>query len=36
MWRGLPADFTHIDTVYESKDGQIIFFIGKHHHVMSV
>lgn len=29
MWRGLPADFKNIDTVFENREGKIIFFIGK-------
>lgn len=29
MWRELPADLTHIDSVYENKKRQIVFFIGK-------
>lgn len=28
-WRELPEDLTHIDSVYENKDMQIVFFIGK-------
>lgn len=29
MWRELPRDLTKIDTVYENKKRQIVFFIGK-------
>lgn len=29
MWSGLPNNFTHIDAVYENKNRQIVFFIGK-------
>lgn len=28
MWRDLPEDFTRIDAVYESENGEIWFFIG--------
>lgn len=28
MWRGLPTNFTKIDTVYETKQSKIRFFIG--------
>lgn len=30
MWHDLPHDLHHIDTVYENKKRQIVFFIGKH------
>lgn len=29
MWRSLPHNLTHIDTVYENKRHQIVFFIGE-------
>jgi hypothetical protein len=29
MWHDLPHDLHHIDTVYENKRRQIVFFIGK-------
>lgn len=29
MWYNLPGDLTHIDTVYENKKRQIVFFVGK-------
>lgn len=29
MWRSLPQDLTHVDSVYENKKRQIVFFIGK-------
>jgi hypothetical protein len=29
MWRELPRDMTHIDSVYENKRRQIVFFIGE-------
>lgn len=29
MWRELPRDLTHVDTVYENKRQQIVFFIGE-------
>lgn len=29
LWTGLPRNFTHVDAVYENKDRQIVFFIGK-------
>lgn len=29
MWRDLPQDLTHVDTVYENKKRQIVFFIGE-------
>lgn len=28
-WRDLPEDMTHIDSVYENKEMQIVFFIGR-------
>lgn len=33
MWRQLPDDLTHIDTAYENKKRQIVFFIGKYFYV---
>jgi Matrixin/Hemopexin len=29
MWRDLPQDLSHIDTVYENKKGQIVMFVGE-------
>lgn len=29
MWNELPTTLTHIDTVYENKRRQIVFFIGE-------
>lgn len=29
MWRELPKDLTHVDSVYENKKRQIVFFIGE-------
>lgn len=29
MWRELPKDLTHIDSVYENKKKEIVFFIGE-------
>lgn len=29
LWSDLPKNFTHVDAVYENKDRQIVFFIGK-------
>lgn len=29
LWADLPKNLTHVDTVYENKKRQIIFFIGK-------
>ncbi|KAL7027224.1 hypothetical protein ACKWTF_005366 [Chironomus riparius] len=29
MWKDLPHDMTHVDTVYENKRGQIVFFVGQ-------
>lgn len=29
MWNNLPANFTHVDAVYERPDSKIVFFIGK-------
>lgn len=29
LWTGLPKNFTHVDAVYENKERQIVFFIGK-------
>ncbi|CRK96840.1 CLUMA_CG009940, isoform A [Clunio marinus] len=33
MWNELPRDLTHIDSVYENKRRQIVFFIGKRYYV---
>ena len=30
MWRQLPDELTHIDTAYENKKRQIVFFIGEY------
>lgn len=29
MWRELPSNLTHVDSVYENKKRQIVFFIGE-------
>lgn len=29
MWRELPRNLTHVDSVYENRKRQIVFFIGK-------
>jgi hypothetical protein len=29
MWKQLPESLTHVDTVYENKRGQIVFFVGE-------
>lgn len=34
-WRDLPEDMTHIDTVYENKEMQIVFFIGRKMYVFN-
>lgn len=31
LWNAFPADFTHIDAVYENKEHKIVFFVGMIH-----
>ncbi|XP_055705191.1 matrix metalloproteinase-2 isoform X3 [Phlebotomus papatasi] len=35
LWKEIPEDFTHVDAVYENKDLQIVFFIGKKYYVFN-
>lgn len=35
MWPNLPRDLTHVDAVYETPDGKIVFFIGRTYYVFT-